>query len=86
MSGPRPKTHLGTTLLHDCRVFRVSRTLASSPITGRPHPFHRIDSADWVNIVPPTPAGDVVLVRQYRHGSGAQRGEAGRSRSGGTDP
>jgi 8-oxo-dGTP pyrophosphatase MutT (NUDIX family) len=70
MPGPKPWTQLETEVLQDCRVFRVSRTLAASPRTGRPHPFHRIDSADWVNIVPLTPGGDVVLVRQYRHGSG----------------
>ena len=69
MSGPRPWTRLETQLLQDCRIFRVSRTLARSPTTGREHPFHRIDSPDWVNIVPITPGGEVVLVRQYRHGS-----------------
>jgi 8-oxo-dGTP pyrophosphatase MutT (NUDIX family) len=69
MSGPRPWTRLETLLLQDCAIFRVSRTLARSPSTGRAHPFHRIDAADWVNIVPITPAGEIVLVRQYRHGS-----------------
>jgi len=28
-----------------------------------------IDSPDWVNVLPITPAGDVVLIRQYRFGS-----------------
>jgi len=69
MSGPRPWTRLETLLLQDCAIFRVSRTLARSPTTGQAHPFHRIDAADWVNIVPITPAGEIVLVRQYRHGS-----------------
>jgi ADP-ribose pyrophosphatase len=69
MPGPKPWNHLETEVLQDCQIFRVSRTLAASPRTGRSHPFHRIDSADWVNIVPLTPGGDVVLVRQYRHGS-----------------
>ena len=59
---------LATEFLQDCAVFSVSRTLAKSPRTGESHPFYRIDSTDWVNIVPITPAGDVVMVRQYRHG------------------
>ena len=59
---------LETEFLQNCAVFSVSRTLAKSPRTGEPHSFYRIDSADWVNIVPITPGGDVVLVKQYRHG------------------
>ncbi len=56
--------------LQDCRVFRVSRTLAESPDGRARHPFFRIDSSDWVNVIPVTPDGAVVMVRQYRHGSG----------------
>jgi 8-oxo-dGTP pyrophosphatase MutT (NUDIX family) len=54
--------------LQDCRVFTVSRSLARSPHTGQPHPFYRIDSADWVNVVAVTAADEIVMVRQYRHG------------------
>jgi len=59
---------LDTEFLQDCAVFSVSRTLAKSPSTGERHPFFRIDSSDWVNIIPITPDGDIVMVRQYRHG------------------
>ena len=68
MAGPRRWTVLATEFLQDCAVFSVSRTLAKSPRTGEPHSFYRIDSRDWVNIVPITPDGDVVMVKQYRHG------------------
>ena len=57
-------------LLQDCRVFTVSRMTSRSPRTGESHPFYRIDSADWVNIVALTPADELVMVRQYRHGEG----------------
>ena len=57
-------------LLQDCRVFTVSRTTARSPRTGQPHPFYRIDSADWVNVVALTASNELVMVRQYRHGEG----------------
>jgi 8-oxo-dGTP pyrophosphatase MutT (NUDIX family) len=57
--------------LQDCRVFSVSRTLAETPDGSARHPFFRIDSADWVNVIPLTGRGDVVMVRQYRHGAGA---------------
>lgn len=59
---------LETELLQNCKVFSVSRTRAESPRTGEIHPFYRIDSSDWVNIVPVTAAGEFVMVRQYRHG------------------
>ena len=56
-------------LLQDCEIFTVSREHAESPRSGRVHEFHRIDSGDWVNIVPVTRAGEVVMINQYRHGS-----------------
>jgi 8-oxo-dGTP pyrophosphatase MutT (NUDIX family) len=68
MSGPKRWTALENELLQDCDVFTVSRTTALSPRTGRRHVFHRIDSNDWVNIVPVTAEGDVVMIHQYRHG------------------
>ncbi|MEE9278932.1 MAG: NUDIX hydrolase, partial [Myxococcota bacterium] len=33
------------------------------------HSFYRIDADDWVNIVPLTAAGEIVMIRQFRHGS-----------------
>jgi 8-oxo-dGTP pyrophosphatase MutT (NUDIX family) len=70
VSGPKRWTVEETEFLQDCRVFSVSRTQSRSPHTGRSHFFFRIDSSEWANIVPITPAGEVVMVRQYRHGSG----------------
>lgn len=54
----------------DCKVFTVERSIARSPLDGRDHDFYVIGSADFVQVVPVTTSGDVVLVRQYRHGSG----------------
>ncbi len=69
MSVPRPWELIETEDLQDCRVFRVARSLARSPRTGREHSFYRIDADDWVNIVPLTAAGEIVMIRQFRHGS-----------------
>jgi ADP-ribose pyrophosphatase len=33
--------------------------------------FWRIECPDWINVIPLTGAGEVVLVRQFRHGIGA---------------
>jgi ADP-ribose pyrophosphatase len=52
----------------DCRIFKVERSIAVSPVDEKSRPFHRIQSVDWAQIVPVTSDGEVVLVRQYRHG------------------
>ena len=52
-----------------CRIFDVHRARATSPRTGEAHDFYRIEAPDWVNIVPVTDDGHVVMVRQFRHGS-----------------
>jgi 8-oxo-dGTP pyrophosphatase MutT (NUDIX family) len=66
---PRRWEVLGTEALHDCKVFKVRRALVRSPMSGEAHPFYSIEADPWVNVVPLTPDGDVVMVRQYRHGS-----------------
>lgn len=69
MVGPRPWTTIGRERIQACRVFDVQRIRARSPRTGRDHVFFGIDAADWVNVIPLTPEGDVVMVRQFRHGA-----------------
>lgn len=52
-----------------CRLFEVHVEEALSPRTGRPHDFYVIKTGDWVGIIPLTPDREVLLVRQFRHGS-----------------
>jgi ADP-ribose pyrophosphatase len=51
------------------RVFSVRTDTTISPRTGMEHDFYVIESRDWVNIIPLTDDHQVVMVRQYRHGS-----------------
>ena len=67
-SHPRPWKLLDTEHLQDCKVFSVARMRSRSPY-GNEHDFFRIDSTDWVNVVPVTEAGEIIMVRQFRHGS-----------------
>ena len=69
METPQPWEVVETKELQQCKVFAVSRSMARSPLTGEIHPFFRIDAGDWVNVVPITADDELVLVRQYRHGS-----------------
>jgi 8-oxo-dGTP pyrophosphatase MutT (NUDIX family) len=68
MSRIRAWESLRTESAYDCRLFRVLRRLSRSPWTHDVHDFYILEMPDWVNIVPVTPEGEVVLVRQYRHG------------------
>lgn len=69
MPRPPPWTPIAYELLKDCAVFHVGRQLTRSPRTGKVYDFYRIDAANWVNIIPITPADEVVMVAQYRHGA-----------------
>jgi 8-oxo-dGTP pyrophosphatase MutT (NUDIX family) len=55
--------------LADCRVFKVRRDLSADPRDGRAHDFYVIEAPDWINVIPLTADGEVVLIEQYRHGS-----------------
>lgn len=54
--------------LGDYRIFSLRRDLRRSPRTGREHGFYVLEADDWVNVIPVTPAGNVVLIHQFRHG------------------
>jgi len=52
----------------DHRVFRVCSDRYRFEPTGAEREYVVLSAPDWVNVVPVTPDGQVVLVRQYRHG------------------
>lgn len=53
----------------DCRVFDVYRDVCVDD-EEREATFYKIQCPDWCNIIPLTAAGEVVLIRQARHGIG----------------
>ena len=67
--GIRPWTTLDVELVADCRIFAVKRIRRESPDGGKRGEFCTIDSPDWVNVIALTDEGEVVMIRQYRHGS-----------------
>ena len=55
--------------IHRTPIFSLRRREATSPLDpARSGRFYYIDSADWVNVIALTPASEVVLIEQYRHG------------------
>jgi ADP-ribose pyrophosphatase len=52
-------------------IFALERVRRRHPVDGREGDFYAIQSPNWVNIIARTPQGEIVLVRQYRHGTDA---------------
>ena len=55
--------------LADYRVYGVRSDTKVSPRTGKEHDFYIIEAVNWVNVIPITTDGKIVMVEQYRHGS-----------------
>mgnify|MGYP001231230514 CR=1 FL=1 len=55
--------------LSNCKVFEVFESISISPMNNQEHSFYYIDTADWVNVIPVTSNNEIVMVRQFRHGS-----------------
>jgi ADP-ribose pyrophosphatase len=87
-SGPvKPWRRVETERLRSCRVFHLDRVRYAPPDGREPKDTFVIDAPDWINVVPVTPDGRVVLVRQFRFGIDAPTLEIpGGMCDGGEDP
>ncbi len=61
-------TFLGSREVSDQKIFRLRHDLYRFEPSGQEKDFIVIDSVSWVNVVPVTAEGNVVLIRQFRHG------------------
>lgn len=66
---PRPWTRVAVRSERDYRIFRTRTLDVLDPRNGAPYVRTVIDAPDWVNIIPVTAKGEVVLVRQFRFGT-----------------
>ena len=60
---------LNSTVEYRASIFTVKKERARSAHSGREHDFDILQTPDWVNVIPVTDEGSVVLIRQYRHGT-----------------
>ena len=65
---PERWRRLSRKVVGDYRIFRLVEHQTQMPRTGEHRTSWTIEANDWVNVVAVTPADEVVLVRQYRHG------------------
>ncbi len=73
MPGPssiHPWPRRSSTVRGRYRIFDVAEEEFDRPDGAASHSFFVIEAADWVNVVPITPDDRVVLVRQFRVGTG----------------
>ena len=66
---PKPWKVISSQVNDSFRIFNLRTDRACSPRTQAAHDFYILESTDWVNVIPVTPRGEVVLIRQYRHGT-----------------
>lgn len=50
-------------------IFSIRGERKTSPRTGAEHDFYVIECSNWVNIIALTPSRELVMVRQFRHGT-----------------
>jgi len=64
-----PWKRLTGEMVFDAGIFRLRREFYE--FRGAPAgPFYVLQAGTWANVVAVTPGGEVVLVRQFRHGTG----------------
>jgi len=68
-SGLRPWPLQESETLHEFSIYHLRKDKRRSPRTGKVHTFLVLDATDWINVVPVTPEGNIVMVRQFRHGT-----------------
>jgi ADP-ribose pyrophosphatase len=61
--------NLDSEYIGDYRIFRIRKDTSRSPRTGHVHSFFVLESPDWINVIPLTAEGNVVMIHQYRHGT-----------------
>ena len=65
-----PWKKTGSKPVGDFRIFKIRSDICVNPRTGKEHDFYVLDSVNWVNVIALTPDRKLVMIHQYRHGSG----------------
>ena len=60
---------LGEETVCDFKLFKFYRRDLLNPHKNSEHHFYVMETPDWINVVPVTPEGKIVLIRQYRAGT-----------------
>jgi len=69
MAEPSQDWQLEREVLADYRIFRVLRKRGRSPRNGANVDFHSLEMVDWVQVIPITTDGKLLMVDQFRPGA-----------------
>jgi len=64
-----PWERISSEVRHEYKIFHTRRDRVRSPTDGEEHEFDVIQAPDAVTVIALTPAGEMVLVEQFRHGT-----------------
>ena len=59
------------TIVFTSPLFQIDAASVHCRRSGGSQRFYRLRCADWVNVVAQTPEGKILIIRQWRYGSGA---------------
>ncbi len=59
---------ISTKLLGDFKIFSLWENISLSPRNEKDFPFLVLDTENWINVIPVTNDGKVILIKQFRHG------------------
>ena len=69
MSKPESWKRIRSEEVANCRVFNVRKDFCENESSGDSASFYVIENPDWVNVIPITKSGELVLIEQFRHGT-----------------
>ncbi len=61
--------NISTKLLGNYKIFSLLENICISPRNGKQYKFLILDTKNWINVIPVTEDGKVILVKQFRHGT-----------------
>src|SRR5215831_5352455 len=66
----QPWKKIDSKSLGDFKIFQLRSDRSISPRTQQAHDFLVLDCVNWVNVIAVTSEQKLVMIEQYRHGSG----------------
>ena len=66
---PKPWKLISSRVNESTRIFTLRTDRYRSPRSDKEYDFYILETINWVNVIPITSKNEVVLIRQYRHGS-----------------
>ena len=68
-STPQPWKTLERECLYDTRILSLWKVIRQSLERNTTGTFYTLEMPDWVNVIAETPEEEVVMIRQFRHGT-----------------